>query len=178
MNLKYLYEIQAGLMAHIEKNHPVQEGEDRNEKRLLAFIVELGECAQEHRGFKYWSKDQQPRTKAVRVPAMMEEDKEYYNPLLEEYVDGLHFVLELGLAYGIKQLTISETLQYDTTTEQFLHIIKAVLDYQNVQKQIKYSVLIRLYLGLGEMLGFTQDEIEQAYLAKNEINHNRQLSNY
>ncbi|MDA6141611.1 dUTPase, partial [Escherichia coli] len=82
----------------------VQEGEDRNEKRLLAFIVELGECAQEHRGFKYWSKDQQPRTKAVRVPAMMEEDKEYYNPLLEEYVDGLHFVLELGLAYGIKQL--------------------------------------------------------------------------
>ncbi|MEC0666311.1 dUTP diphosphatase [Priestia flexa] len=178
MNLKYLYEIQAGLMAHIEKNHPVQEGEDRNEKRLLAFIVELGECAQEHRGFKYWSKDQQPRTKAVRVPAMMEEDKEYYNPLLEEYVDGLHFVLELGLAYGIKQLTVNQTLQSENITKQFLEIIAAAMDYEVIPNQRRYACLLKSYLGLGEMLGFTQDEIEQAYLAKNEINHNRQLSNY
>jgi dimeric dUTPase (all-alpha-NTP-PPase superfamily) len=59
--------------------------------------VELGECANEWRGFKFWSVNQIPHTSAVRVPTMMEEDKEYYNPLLEEYVDGLHFVLELGL---------------------------------------------------------------------------------
>jgi dimeric dUTPase (all-alpha-NTP-PPase superfamily) len=34
------------------------------------------------------------------------------------------------------------------------------------------------FFGLGEMLGFTWDEIEQAYFAKNKINHVRQETGY
>jgi dimeric dUTPase (all-alpha-NTP-PPase superfamily) len=70
--------------------------------------VELGECANEWRGFKFWSVNQLPHTSAVRTPCMMEEDKEYYNPLLEEYVDGLHFVLELGLDEQIEQAYLAK----------------------------------------------------------------------
>jgi dimeric dUTPase (all-alpha-NTP-PPase superfamily) len=96
MNLEKLFQTQKVLRDRIGYNEP-----DRFNKLILALLVELGECANEWRGFKFWSVNQIPHTSAVRVPTMMEEDKEYYNPLLEEYVDGLHFVLELGLELKI-----------------------------------------------------------------------------
>ena len=34
------------------------------------------------------------------------------------------------------------------------------------------------FMGLGEMLGFDWDEVEAAYLRKNEINHLRQAEGY
>ncbi|WP_281393596.1 dUTP diphosphatase [Salicibibacter cibarius] len=50
--------------------------------------MELGECANEHRGFKYWSEDQEPRNKVFTMNPG-ENDQEaplggYKNPLLEE----------------------------------------------------------------------------------------------
>jgi dimeric dUTPase (all-alpha-NTP-PPase superfamily) len=83
MNLEKLFQTQKVLRDRIGYNEP-----DRFNKLILALKVELGECANEWRGFKFWSVNQIPHTSAVRVPTMMEEDKEYYNPLLEEYVDG------------------------------------------------------------------------------------------
>jgi dimeric dUTPase (all-alpha-NTP-PPase superfamily) len=62
LNLQKLFEMQRQLDEHIEKEHPRQEGEDRLAKKILALFVELGELANEHRGFKYWSNDQEPRT--------------------------------------------------------------------------------------------------------------------
>ncbi|WP_176714346.1 dUTP diphosphatase, partial [Limosilactobacillus reuteri] len=41
-----------------------------------------------------------------------------------------------------------------------------------------YGRIIMVFLGLGKLLGFTWDEIEQAYFKKNEVNHKRQDSGY
>jgi dimeric dUTPase (all-alpha-NTP-PPase superfamily) len=208
MNLEKLFQTQKVLKDRINYNEP-----DRFNKLVLALLVEIGECANEHRGFKFWSKDQEPRvdfvcgvcegTEEISVetavgnpehgydvfqmdatcPACMDIDGDK-NPLLEEYVDGLHFVLELGLedigscVYDW-HYTPYKVMGGEHTKEnieiQFINIFfelkRFVLD-RNLER------VIEMYLGLGEMLGFTWEEVEQAYYKKNEINHIRQETGY
>jgi dimeric dUTPase (all-alpha-NTP-PPase superfamily) len=183
MNLEKLFQTQKVLRDRIGYNEP-----DRFNKLILALLVELGECANEWRGFKFWSVNQVPHTSAVRVPCMMEEDKEYYNPLLEEYVDGLHFVLELGIEIAEEiQFSVneyfkeinddikSEEQKADSITQQFTTVFYFT---NTVNYDCEYSNLFASYYHLGEMLGFTDEQIEQAYLEKNEINHVRQETGY
>src|SRR5690606_9793852 len=120
MNLSKLFEIQRNLDDHIEREHPRQPGEERLAKKILALQVELGELANEWRGFKFWSKDQEPRIKDYKqtkckwcngsgddgtgvCPDCKSSGDVYkeYNPLLEEYVDCLHFILSIGLEIGV-----------------------------------------------------------------------------
>lgn len=128
MNLTKLFETQAKLDEHIMQEHPELRGQNNLDWKLLALQVELGECANEWRGFKKWSKDQKPRTKVERLCPLCDgtgdENYENYvenlergttheymkcedcdgtgkigelNPLLEEYVDCLHFILSVGI---------------------------------------------------------------------------------
>jgi dimeric dUTPase (all-alpha-NTP-PPase superfamily) len=178
MNLEKLFQTQKVLRDRINYNEP-----DRFNKLILALLVELGECANEWRGFKFWSVNQLPHTSAVRVPCMMEEDKEYYNPLLEEYVDGLHFVLEIGLEKHLDLIGFSFDIEIavlskiDVTT-QFNLIFNKIGDHSSNPTKVNYIWLVELYLGLGRMLGFTWEQIEQGYFAKNQINHHRQEVGY
>jgi len=198
MNLEKMYEIQAGLKARIEKEHPFKDGYDelilRPTKKLLAFLVELGECANEHRGFKFWSKDQNPRyeTKCHSckgIGSFNGEEMCLYcsgtgiqkRPLLEEYVDGLHFLLELGIDKNQRIIEPFTTVMSDDKDidYQFIGIYGAIMDYYRSGGNIRsYKKLFRLYFGLGEMLGFTPEQIEQAYYEKNTINILRQDSGY
>jgi dimeric dUTPase (all-alpha-NTP-PPase superfamily) len=171
MNLEKLFQTQKVLRDRIDYNEP-----DRFEKLILALLVELGECANEWRGFKFWSVNQIPHTSAVRVPAMMEEDKEYYNPLLEEYVDGLHFILEIGLE--LHAVDPWQPSYEEDITEQFRTIYYHVSLINSLNGHDEYEYAVSYFLGLGEMFGFTHDEIEQAYFAKNKINHQRQEVGY
>lgn len=161
MNLTKLFKMQKTLDNHIYEEHPVLPGENRLSKKKLALLVEVGECANEWRGFKYWSNDPNPR-----------------ESLLEEYVDGLHFILSIGLdldfdfTYYPKHI---ESFKYDSTVEQFLQIYLAA---STIKDGLDFIWLFSKFIGLGEMLGFTQDEIEQAYYAKNAINHQRQDNGY
>src|SRR5690625_3584703 len=116
MNLEKLFEIQAELDKRIVEKHGLQN-EDLLDKKILALQVELGELANEWRGFKFWSEDQEPNicdlpkgTCTCRDCEMYYCDKVhestveaknlYVNPLLEEYVDCLHFILSIGLEIG------------------------------------------------------------------------------
>jgi dimeric dUTPase (all-alpha-NTP-PPase superfamily) len=177
LNLQNLFQVQKVLRNRIGYNEP-----DRFNKLILALLVELGECANEWRGFKFWSVNQTPHTSAVRVPCMMDEDKEFYNPLLEEYVDGLHFVLEIGLEREETTLTVPYDegwiLKKQTITEQFNSLFDVIGNFSKYRTVGNYSVTLDLYIGLGEMLGFTWEQIEQAYMEKNKINHERQDKNY
>lgn len=158
------------------------QGEDRFEKLILALLVGLGECANCWRGFKFWSTNQEPKMKELRNAAMMEEDKVYYNPLLEEYVDGLHFVLELGLMREKTTLTVPYDkgwiIKKKTVTQQFNDLFDVIGNFSKYQTVGNYAGILDLFIGLGEMLGFTWEEIEQAYQVKHEINIQRQASGY
>lgn len=178
MNLAKLFETQKVLRDRIGYNEP-----DRFNKLVLALFVELGECANEWRGFKFWSKDQSPRVQKSRAPYMDLDDADFYNPLLEEYVDGLHFVLELGIE-KFKELTSynfsSEIAVIDKTdiTLQFNFIFNKAGDLVGNPTKGNYIWMTELYLGLGETLGFTWEQIESAYFEKNKVNHQRQDSGY
>jgi dimeric dUTPase (all-alpha-NTP-PPase superfamily) len=178
MNLENLFKKQQEL-----KDHIGYYGLDRFNKLILALFVEVGECANEWRGFKFWSENQKPRTKVLKHPEMMEEDKVYHNPLLEEYVDGLHFVLELGLELGLEnQYKHSLVHVGKTPLDMFNRVYKLISDLSyeggRAYKAYCYEELINHYLGLGKSLGFSWDQIEIAYLSKNQINHERQENGY
>lgn len=181
MNITKLFEIQKILRDRINYNEP-----DRFNKLILALLVELGECANEWRGFKFWSVNQLPHTSAVRTPTMMEEDKIYYNPMLEEYVDGLHFILELGLEINFTNVEIDSDYTKETATETFIEVFRVidrfVLDVEfdhRPQYKATYEELFNLYVGLAEKhFSFTWEQIEQAYIQKNEVNHLRQDNGY
>lgn len=176
MNLEKLFQTQKVLRDRIN-----YQGEDRFNKLILALLVELGELANEKRSWKYWSKDQTPRTRKARVPYMDLDDAEFYNPLLEEYVDCLHFVLEIGLEHefdkAVSGLAIEE-IKFRTIEEQFIALFKTDWEYCEIGDASYYHEGLEIFISLGEMLGFTWEQIEQAYYDKNKINHIRQESGY
>lgn len=200
MNLQKLFELQKQLDEHIEKIHPRQEGEDRLAKKILALQVELAECAQESRCFKYWSHNQEPRLKGYKeikckwcngsgddgsgvCPDCKCEGYVYkeYNPLLEEYVDCLHFILSIGLELNIPVIYGTETKWDELTSDETDITQQFLLVFENVNKlvhPIDWINLFEEFYILGKMLGFTWEQIEQAYLNKNNINHQRQESGY
>ena len=183
MNLAKLFEMQKELDDRILAEHPIQEGEDRLAKKILALLVELGELAQEWRGFKFWSKDQEPRTGGEcccddgyfdihmgngvveqGICPFCEGIGELPNTLLEEYVDCLHFLLSIGLESEIGTFTGDELMpiKMGTIEMQFITLFKATVTFL---EDINYYLDIwELFLGLGEMLGFTWGQIEEAYM--------------
>ena len=216
MNLQPLFETQAKLDKRIVEKKGLQ-GQDLLDKKILALQVELGELANEHRGFKFWSEDQEPRTYGF------DDDKDceycngtgtvrghpsdigyscpdcegsgfmHYNPLLEEYVDCLHFILSIGNDLGIthENICVEDDLTGINATETFnilfshvsgLHTLLDVnLPATVTDEDIKdvYHDIFECFIGLGEAdLGFTWEEIEQAYFEKNKINHERQANGY
>jgi dimeric dUTPase (all-alpha-NTP-PPase superfamily) len=187
MNLTKLFETQKILRDRINYNEP-----DRFHKLILALLVELGECAQEWRGFKFWSKDQEPRTfKLVSKNVNGHVWASSENPLLEEYVDGLHFILELGIEISEKEefdvLDYIEDIEEDIKSdypkckevhEQFNSIFYYASSVLELKWKEGYNLLFSAYYHLGEMLGFTWEQIEQAYYDKNKVNHTRQDSGY
>lgn len=205
MNLQNLFELQKQLDEHIYEEHPVQDGEDRLAKKILALQVELGELANEWRGFKFWSNNREPRLKGYKeikckwcngsgddgsgvCPDCKCEGYVYkeYNPLLEEYVDCLHFILSIGLELETTNIVIDSDYTGADTTETFIFAFETVIELANSirdgNKSYIYQVyeeLFNLFVGLGEKyLGFDWNQIEQAYLNKNNINHQRQESGY
>lgn len=203
MNFKKLFETQAALDAAIFEKHQELKGQDNLDWKVLALQVELGECANEWRGFKKWSTNQQPRThKVVRCHACggqgfflgfqnTQENcgycegagiQEETNPLLEEYVDVLHFALSIGLEINTQVESVYLLDKYKhSITQQFSGLMIAVglLAVQNEESRIEsYQNVFAGIIRLGLKLGFTLEQIEEAYYSKNKINHERQQSGY
>lgn len=177
MDLKKLFEIQAGLDLHISKEHPVKEGENRLAKKILALQVELGECANEWRGFKFWSNDQKPKLNGFRATNLgIVETK----PLLEEYVDCLHFILSIGLDLDVSvNIGWDDICHYDNDiTSIFLNLNNRILELRHWENDESWVDLFEEFYILGKMLGFTWEQIEAGYLEKNRINHERQVTGY
>ena len=204
MNLNELFKIQAKLDERIREEHNLQ-GVDLLDKKNLALKVELGELANNWRGFKFWSKDQEPRIKDYKqikckwcngsgddgtgvCPDCKSSGDVYkeYNPLLEEYVDCLHFILSIGLDLKLGGLYVIGTYKGPSIIRQFNFVYQDISkldvaineDWEEDEIFEQYDELVRGFLGLGEMLGFTWQQIEQAYLEKNKINHERQANGY
>lgn len=175
MNLEKLFETQKVLRERIN-----YQGEDRFDKLVLALLVELGECANEWRGFKFWSKNQKPNTSKPVNTFYGAREGLTTNPLLEEYVDVLHFILEVGLEHEFdEELPLAiEEIKLKTIEEQFTHLMRADWEVYESGHGGYYHEGLESFISLGEMLGFTWEQVEQAYYDKNKVNHERQANGY
>ena len=163
MQLEKLFKMQKDLDHHIEEKHNLKN-EDLFNRKVLALFVEIGELANETRSFKFWSvKPSSPK-----------------EVILEEFVDGIHFILSLGLECGFNK-TLNEISKGETSsdvTNQFLAIYNALSIFQKSKSIEDYISLFKGYLQLANLLGITNEEMEKAYFKKNEVNYQRQRNNY
>ena len=209
MNLQPLFDMQRELDAKILLKKGLS-GQDLLGKKILALQVELGELANEWRGFKFWSENQEPRTygfyddkdceycngtgtirehpsdTGYGCPDCERSGFMHYNPLLEEYVDCLHFILSIGneSENKIKENFIHKK-KMPNILDQFMWTNKKIVEmYQDYRDEdvnttaYHFTHVFSAIWGLGEMLGFTWEEIEQSYYEKNKINHERQNNGY
>lgn len=160
MNWTSLFAMQRELDARIKEEHQLTG--NQFDERLLALLVELGELANETRSFKFWSK-KGPSPQSV---------------ILEEYVDGVHFLLSLGLALGYEPDDFPTGDAYLDATDAFLDVFRKVTNFGLSKTEAMYETLVVAYLELGYTLGFTEEMITEAYWAKNEVNHERQNQGY
>lgn len=169
LNIKKLFGMQYVLDQKIVREKEITH--DRYPFLKTALLVELGECANEVRAFKDWS-NKLPSEKSV---------------ILEEYIDGLHFVLSLGLFhdynndFGFRELSIQTKMTCENvekapnkmlTNEAFLDTYDDIFGFYN--DEIEYYDLFAAYVWLGIRLGFTYEDMENAYFEKNKENHARQ----
>ena len=122
------------------------------EQIKTAYRVELGEALQEWKSFKYWKKNKG----IIDI-----------NKLLEELSDCLHFAL--SLENEIKNYNYEEVFKYYDKYDLYEIIDKCFTIYGTVLGDT---------IALGLKLGFTLDQLEEAYYKKNKINWDRIANNY
>lgn len=164
MNVEKLFKMQDALDRHIEEKHGL-ENTNLIEKKILALLVELGELANETRCFKFWS---------LKGPAAKES-------ILAEYVDGVHFILSLGIACAFKGTVTEMTDVVDKgqdPTSMFITLYRDIVLFDQDRTESRYRQVFQDYLALGNLLGFSSEDIERAYVDKNQINYDRQKQGY
>ncbi|AZJ44196.1 dUTP diphosphatase [Bacillus velezensis] len=103
------------------------------------------------------------------------------NPLLEEYVDCLHFILSIGnrLDYNDSE-TINIILSKYLNIRGILNpkwLFSSLISTVAFTRQNYINLFINFFT-LGKRLGFTIEQIEAAYMEKNAVNHQRQQEGY
>lgn len=131
------------------------------EKRVLALLVELGEFANETRSFKFWSL-KGPSPKDV---------------ILEEYADGLHFFLSLGVALGLSSIGEGKPFE-GPLYKGILQTYAEVVDLWRSFDVPHYVKAFQTYLSLLPLFGASEEEAIVAYKKKLAINYKRQEQKY
>ena len=161
IELSKLYQKQAELDARIAENHHVSY-ETTRERRILALLVEIGEFANATRCFKYWSN----------------KPSEAQDIVLDEYVDGLHFFLSLGIDIKASKRVYNYTKHADNLTKQVLETYRlASLFYKN-QDEKSYVKAFQAFINIVPLLKVRWTTIEKAYYKKLGENYSRQDHNY
>lgn len=164
MNIQSLFAIQQKLDQKILETHQLHE-QDLVPAKILALQVELGELANETRCFKFWSLKSASSKEVI----------------LEEYVDILHFALSIGLDKGYDQQLPLESVEdhgFSSQIEAFSQVYASTVRFAQEESYGNYKDVFQGLIQLGALLGFSQQEIEEAYLEKNRINHTRQEEGY
>lgn len=156
-----LYRHQAELDQHIQSKHGVDYPSTRD-KRLLALFVELGELANETRCFKFWSL--KPRSEKSII--------------LDEYADGVHFLLSLGIEVKSLKKVYEITEKPLDEVKAFLACYAAIDAFKASFNVANFENAFQAYLNLIPALGYTAEETIVAYKKKLEVNYQRQQNKY
>lgn len=159
--LDELFALQKGLDAEIHQKHHVDYA-STHYQRVLALLVELGEFANETRCFKFWS-EKPASEKAV---------------ILDEYADGMHFFLSLGIPLGVESYRHVFVQEDHELTLQVLKTYALVSDLLSFYDEPHYALAFSSFLNLLPLLGYQGDEAIAAYRKKLAVNYQRQDQHY
>lgn len=161
--MEEIVRLQSKLDSKIATTRKILENEEILLAKFLALFVEIGEFANEQRCFKYWS------SKSASAKAV----------LLEEYIDGLHFIVSIAnnLKINLTKLKIIEK-EYKNLNQAFLDLYGATLKLSQKKNVSVINKWFNIYYTIGRLCNFTDDDIFKGYLEKNKINHLRQEQNY
>ena len=161
IDFSQLFEKQKELDLEIQRRHNVTY-EETLKRRFLSLFVEIGELANATRCFKYWSN----------------KPSEAQDIVLDEYVDGLHFFLSLGIDIKVSKKTYNHTKHADNLTKQVLEVYRlASLFYKN-QDEKSYIKAFQAFINITAFLKVRWATIEKAYYKKLGENYHRQDINY
>ena len=161
IDLSKLYIKQGELDQRIADNHHVTYASTR-ERRILALLVEIGEFANATRCFKYWSnKKSEPQ-----------------DIVLDEYVDGLHFFLSLGIDINVSKKKYNYTKKADNLAKQVLETYRLASIFYKNQDEKSYIKAFQAFINIVPLLKVRWTTIEKAYYKKLGENYTRQDNNY
>lgn len=160
-DLRDMYSKQAELDLEIANNHHINYENTRN-KRVLALLVELGEFANTTRTFKFWS------NKGAEAKEIM----------LDEFADGLHFLLSLGIDKGYEVDSIEVEDDELSLTDSLIKSYDLTVRYNSEQTMDNYLRMFTNYLKALFKIGYSWKEAKDAYYTKLAENHHRQETNY
>lgn len=159
MNLIKIIEKQKLLDSAIKEAHSINQ--DHTDKMLIALYTEVGEFANEVQSFKYWKK-----TKII--------NKEN---LLEEYADGIHFLMSFVIKMNCS-LEINSLVLSDNINVQFLEMFNSINELAKDFSKENVERTVAIYLGLAKILNIDDKTIEREYFKKNKKNFERLKNNY
>lgn len=160
MNLNMLFEKQKELDEYIYKKNGVT-AEEIYDKKIVAFLDELFELANELQFFKYWKDD-----------IVIDRQR-----AIEEYIDVIHFTISIANAVGVHEHKYIDTKPRDLN-KLFLGItnLATVISVSKSKDHVKS--LINNVIALGYQLGLNEEIVLAEYNKKNEVNYARQESGY
>ena len=161
IDLTFMLAEQAKLDAHIQQQHQVSYASTR-EKRLLALYVEVGEMINETKTFKFWSKKPSAEKPII----------------LDEYADGLHFLLSLSIEAGSSKNLYDIKPVTKTLTQATIDVFESISDLSRAFSKGALENAFQYYLNLIPLLGFTSEEVVEAYFKKLGVNYTRQKNAY
>jgi dimeric dUTPase (all-alpha-NTP-PPase superfamily) len=149
-----IYEMQKELDEATFKKFNLNDKESVKNKKVLGFIVEVAELANATKSFKYWSRSL-PKTR---------------DEILDEYSDGLHYILSLCLDLNISMTEEFEKVKpIEDLSNLFLDLIKLGVNLKETFNNEKVKEVLSYYIYLGERLGFQMGDILAAYIQKSKM---------
>lgn len=82
--------------------------------------------------------------------------------------------------YPVANENGSITLQFLDVHSKTLKVVEEIIRMESAPAEIRdlYTQAFESFLQLGAKLGFTWEQVEEAYYAKNKVNHARQANGY
>lgn len=152
-----------------ELDNYIKESKNLNEDpltywtdKVIALNVEVNELINELRFFKWWSEK----------PASAKE------VILDEFVDGIHFSLSLANNVGVKEFLFGmDDMKRPIRIIYFDITSKLVELERNQDPKLIKSIIFNL-LEIAWYLGYSMEDIQEAYDIKNKVNYERQNTGY
>ena len=163
--IQEMRELQRVLDERIRENNGIDKETDLNLEKYIALKTELFEFVNEIESFKYWKKN---KGKAH---------------ILEEACDTLHFILSLAIDNDVElemdENSVSEQKLDEYNLNDLIGITDAMIsdtfisgDWKNLEGVLTFLCVIL------KICGFDPDDLYNAYISKNKVNHKRQDNNY